>query len=570
MQLDRFSWLGFSIVCFLGGCSSDPDSAGSEPRKQSGKPVKTNVDGHVQKGPFITGTKITVSELDAELVQTGRAFNTTMEDDTGAFEVRGVSLSTSYARIEADGFYFDEVRGKVSDSRITMFSYADLSDRSTVNVNLLGHLEASRIENLLVKDGKSFAEAKKQAHEEVLAIFEIDPSDVPAAETLDIAKSGDGNAALLAISIMLQGTRSAGELSELLANIQSDLRKDGTLDRPELGAALVEGATTVNAESVREALKDRYAELGVAADVPEFESNVAHFATTAPFTASGGIKYPSDKDRLNVLALDTTNYPMPSGRDAMLGFVAEVPDSTELKVRLSSNLESGIWGYVASPSHWRVSTFDNEQRVQEFTAVTTGKIDLGGFQFMGSGTGKLEYFEYGSSTPTRTKEITWSGWPGAGSPTVGGSVPKGGSGGSSGGAGGAGGGVPGGAGVPGGGSAGNGSAGGEGCGNGVVDSGEQCDPMNEEQQESSCSAIGAGTAQTPILCTPECKWDTSHCTCGNGIKESFEDCDTALNLSLTCQEHMGKPGSDPWAGNVSCQDDCHFDLSACMPIPQHP
>jgi hypothetical protein len=621
MKIERLCVTGLPILCFLAGCSSSPPA--SIPAGKSGGPVAADVDGQVQKGPFITGTKITISELDDQLVQTGRSFSTTMQDDTGSFNVRGVKLSSSYAKIEADGFYFDEVRGKVSDSRIAMFSYADLSDHTTVNVNLLGHLEASRLENLVTEGGKSFSEAKSQAHKEVLAIFEINPADVAAAETLDIAKDGKGNAALLAVSIMLQGTRSVGELSELLANIQADLRTDGTLDRPDLGSALLEGATTVNPEAVRKALADRYAALGVAASVPAFETNVMHFADTAPFTATGGIKYPSTAARPNVLAPSVTDYVMTT--DVMdLAFAAEVPDSTALKIRITGD-GSAIWGYMPNVSQWRVSGLDDQSWSQEFTAATTGSLDLGGFMFTGSGSATVDYFEYGSATPTRTKQITWSGWyggpgtatgpigadggvaadhPGAGGTGAGGADAKdagvagaGGAdagrvdaGGADAGVAGAGGAGAGGAGAGGADAKDAGSAGGAGgadaggiidagardggadsgvldipaCGNGQLDVGEDCDP-GLATKPATCTDVGAGTSPNRVQCTPECKWDVSLCTCGNGVKDATEDCDPSAGVSSeSCLDYFGQPD---FTGSVSCVQDCHWDSSGCIPLP---
>ena len=47
------------------------------------------------------------------------------------------------------------------------------------------------------------------------------------SEYLDISQPGDKNAILLAISVILQGYLSVAELSELLANITTDIREDG-------------------------------------------------------------------------------------------------------------------------------------------------------------------------------------------------------------------------------------------------------------------------------------------------------------------------------------------------------
>ncbi len=77
---------------------------------------------------------------------------------------------------------------------------------------------------------KTFAQAKLQAQEEVLAIFDYSRANMPASELLDISQGGAANAKLLAISAILQGNQTVGQMSELLANISTDLSADGTLD----------------------------------------------------------------------------------------------------------------------------------------------------------------------------------------------------------------------------------------------------------------------------------------------------------------------------------------------------
>jgi len=115
----------------------------------------------------------------------------------------------------------------------------------------LSSLEKTRIEKL-VAEGLSFAEAKKKALAEILAIFSLNKSDIQSSEMLDINKSGDDNAILLAISTILQGYRSDAELSELLANMSADISTDGKLDSEVLGTALISHARFLNPSKIRE------------------------------------------------------------------------------------------------------------------------------------------------------------------------------------------------------------------------------------------------------------------------------------------------------------------------------
>ena len=88
----------------------------------------------------------------------------------------------------------------------------------------------NRIKYLIANNSLTFAQAKIQAQEEVLAIFGYSRSGVAESELLDITQSGVGNAKLLSISAILQGNRSVGELSELLANISTDITNDGVIN----------------------------------------------------------------------------------------------------------------------------------------------------------------------------------------------------------------------------------------------------------------------------------------------------------------------------------------------------
>jgi cysteine-rich repeat protein len=529
--------------------------------------VKANVSGSAQKGPFSNGSQVSISELDVNLVQTGRTFSTTMNDDGGSYSVRGVQLGTPYARVEVNGFYFDEVRGQLSASPLSLFSYVDLSDRTTSNINLLGHLEAARLEHLVAEEGVSFGAAKAQAHREVLEMFQLDPDAVGSAEDLDISKAGEGNAALFAISVMLQGTRTVAELSELLSNIQSDLGSDGTLDNAANGSALMAGATMVDLAHARENLAARFDTLGVDATVPDITGQVSRFAETAPYVyTGGGIDYPIGMSRPNLLDPGMARFDFDAKFPA-LGFAVVLPEVSNVKIRITNHASNdaqtptSIWYYGVNSTllDWTVSNYDFDTGVQEFTSKHSGPGDLESFGFMGSGSATLEYFENGGSTPARTKEITWSGWESFGGTTVPDGRPigvgTGGYGGTTG--------TGGSAGDGSGGYAGDGAGGAGGyagdpnlppddgkvCGDGVRGPGEQCDDGNR---------VGGDG------CGPSCLYEAApQFVCGNGVVEPGEDCDGTDTNGMTCAQlrpgTTGEPGCDPVVCRfqpTTCQDAC--------------
>jgi hypothetical protein len=240
------------------------------------------VSGFVQKGPYLNGTAITISELTDDLTPTGKNFTSQILDNKGTFEIKNVNLTSQYIELKADGFYFNEVTNSNSSAQLTLFALSDLSNKSSLNVNILSNLEKNRVD-YLVSNGTTFSEAKTQAQTEILSIFEITKEDIAESEQLDILKSGDDNAILLAVSVILQGYLTVSELSELLANISTDIREDGQLNSQTLGSTLINNARTIKLDEVRDNIESRCEELGLNTTIPDFEKYVKQFIDNTEF-----------------------------------------------------------------------------------------------------------------------------------------------------------------------------------------------------------------------------------------------------------------------------------------------
>lgn len=220
------------------------------------------VGGSVQKGPFITGTSVTIRPLDAKLKPTGESYETQTTDDLGSFEFPA-EIAAPYAELVAQGFYYNEMRSELSNAQITLRSLVRLSDEGS-NINLLTTLEAGRLRYLVENGGKSFDEARQTARREALAAFGITLSDTTASDRMDISRGGEANAALLAVSCILQGiTSNAGVVSELTAKVANDIRDNGSITKSDLQQAIRTNRRDVYAENVSKSLRNRYATLGV-------------------------------------------------------------------------------------------------------------------------------------------------------------------------------------------------------------------------------------------------------------------------------------------------------------------
>ena len=281
-----YIFLGLSLMF---GCSDDSDGDNSNNNNIEG----ANISGFAQKGPFLNGSSVILSELNESLTQTGLTYTSQIIDNTGAFEITGISLASSYAALRVDGYYFNEVCGEQSNSQITLNAISVISDERNININVLTHLEKARVEYLMNNNSLTIDEAKSQAQSEVLAIFNISES-IDSSENLDISSQTTGDAVLIAVSSILQGFRSESEYSELMANIITDIRTDGELNSSSLGSQLISQAVLLNASDITSNIESRYESLGMNISVPEFESYITNFINNSEFTLDNSlvIDYP--------------------------------------------------------------------------------------------------------------------------------------------------------------------------------------------------------------------------------------------------------------------------------------
>ena len=191
--------------------------------------------GYSQKGPFLKGSTVYLYELSdgRTLKQTNGNFTSIITRDDGRYKFTARDLASQYAMIVVEGYYRNEVTGKPSNASIRLRAITDMRKRSDANINLLTHLEFDRVYYLVTREKKTVKQAKAQAQKEIFTAFHIDTTEIKAsAEDLDVFGKTDADAALLAISVLLQGDGSETDLSVLLTEISDDLATDGKWDGP--------------------------------------------------------------------------------------------------------------------------------------------------------------------------------------------------------------------------------------------------------------------------------------------------------------------------------------------------
>jgi hypothetical protein len=223
----------------------------------------SRLQGFAQKGPFQKGGIVSYSPLNERLeticTETGEVL-----DQTGYFELPYYS-SVFLHRIEVSGLCYNEVTDRPSACIIRLQAVTS----HEAQVNVLTSLAAGRIE-ALVRKGSSFEEARMTAEHEVLSLFHMADPAIGRFSTLDITQSGNGPAALLAVSAIVLGDGSDAGCRDLLTSLSEDLR-DGTVDDSVTMNNLTANARKLDTEKIRKNLTGYYQSLNRPCQVPYFE-----------------------------------------------------------------------------------------------------------------------------------------------------------------------------------------------------------------------------------------------------------------------------------------------------------
>lgn len=261
----------------LASCSSESDGP-EGPRSQQ-------ILGHIEKGPFVQGSEVTLTDLNKDLSQSGKSYTTNTTSDLGSFDFgQTLDLSCGLVELKTSGYFYNECTGSLSNSQITLKAIANTDGAANLNVNLLTHLEYARVK-YLVKSRKSFKQAKEQAESEILKSFAI-TDKIASPEKVSLTDCDKNANILLAISSIMLYDKSEAEFSEFIAKFSNDLEKDGTIDNSQLKETIKKGQENCHPSQIKKKMEEYYQSKG---------SNVAigNFSQFIDFNGDGVI---DDKD----------------------------------------------------------------------------------------------------------------------------------------------------------------------------------------------------------------------------------------------------------------------------------
>lgn len=312
------------------------------------------VAGIAEKGPFRHGTSVTVVELDSamRLAPSDRKHKTCITSGDGSYTFDAFNLVSPYVQVEASGFYKSELTGGLSSEPVKLTTVTDLTERDSVNVNVLTHLEAVPTLKLVEQSGYNspIRMFKEQSLKKVLYAFGIKIDGYndsffmqqqggfgggPAASTVskiaDEVNLFDGDefsSALLAISVMLQRHGSGQKMLMFADSISQKIAGSGNWDDWTSRAHLADWLMALDINGEFEKIRRNVASWGLG-EVPDFEKHLRNFWTKEyQFPACGK----SNAGMVMHIGYSQSNY-----------FGCNYPDTTKTKVRFTCDGELSRW-----------------------------------------------------------------------------------------------------------------------------------------------------------------------------------------------------------------------------------
>lgn len=239
-----------------GGGSSQSDGSSSN--------EQININGAVEKGPFIVGSTVTINMLSELGGNTGFTIVTNTTDDLGSF--RFSVEAEKLLQTTSTGYYRNEITGELSTGILTLRSIYKATSESEqyAYVNLLTHLTSNRVLQLIRNLGISYEQAVQQTEAEFLSTFERvitgSPDSIFSSFSIYESQGSTGSAYLLAVSSVIyqyaidrsnaNATNPDAELALLINEIEEDFGADGVIDDENKIELLRSTHTEINPQEV--------------------------------------------------------------------------------------------------------------------------------------------------------------------------------------------------------------------------------------------------------------------------------------------------------------------------------
>ena len=214
MKFWKYTPFLLSALFTFSSCEEKPIEEPDGP----GSPQYAHIEGYVQKGQLVKGSQVTAFVLDQQLKATGKSYPANISDDLGAFAI-DIKVEEPFLELRAEGYYFNEVTGEVSESPIYLEAMGN-QQSTNLNINLFTTITKPRIKKLLA-EGKGWDTSTLTAQEELLAALGVEDTTEDFTD-IDITGTDKSDALLLAFACIIQQDRSISEIVTLIQKQHSE------------------------------------------------------------------------------------------------------------------------------------------------------------------------------------------------------------------------------------------------------------------------------------------------------------------------------------------------------------
>ena len=395
--------------------TSAVDDSTAEPRM-----VGAHLVGIAEKGPFRYGTSVKLIELDStqHLADSKRTHKTCILNGDGNYSFDSVDFVSPYLRVKASGYFRNELTGGLSSKPVTLEAVVDVTEKDTVNVNILTHMEAPRVLKLVENSGNNqpIRAVKAQALRDILSSFDIQwekssgsgstgggngggfggwnfggqqqqtlTTDGRFAEDIGLFDGDEYSGALLAISIMMQRKGSGSEMLSYAAGIADRIKGNGNWDDNNAKADLADWLMVLDTSGSYATIRNNIASWNLG-EVPAFEKHLKRFWSRA---YNFGDCNAQNADTVKCISNSLSAYFCGGGYDQPGPTVRFICDANTHEWRAATDIEKDTYGfgkgeydgqiksgrvntdryYIYDDNKWRAATSDDIQEFEELESV---------------------------------------------------------------------------------------------------------------------------------------------------------------------------------------------------------
>ena len=241
--------------------AGEAESSGSSKVSDAGgkqKSASRTIYGFAQNGPYADSSVVKLTVLDESTLEpTEQVFTGMVDGGFGVYSVKAESLKSNIAQITVTGKYLEAEYGQISKEEFTLYALSDLNAHDSVNVNIFTTLEYERVRELVKNKKLPFADAKKQARNELLDAFHVATKDEKGNDVnfddpemwniygIRDIENRDEDKVLMGLTAIFSnyGTRS---LESFIKTFAEDFAKDGRWDSDSTRKKVANSAFDLN------------------------------------------------------------------------------------------------------------------------------------------------------------------------------------------------------------------------------------------------------------------------------------------------------------------------------------